>query len=113
MARRGGRGTISAWWARRSFDPAVAGTRRRLVVVAILILLLGVAQVMVRVEAMNLGYRIESTRRLIAELGHEHNLLRIETDREAGPDRLRRMARERLGLEKAGSGQIRILDAKP
>ncbi len=113
MARRKAkRGKIGAWWARRAFDPASAGTRVRLSVAAALVLGAGLSQVMVRAKVMDLGYAIESTRGLIDELGHEHTRLRVAVDRESGFERMRNRADDELGL-KPRVGRSREMNDRP
>ena len=80
VRRKAKRGKLGAWWARRAFDPASAGTRVRLAVAAALVLGAALSQVMVRAKVMDLGDAIETTR------------LGVALDRDSGFERMRNRA---------------------
>ncbi len=99
---------IKSWsrdWSHRAFDPAVVGSRRRLVLTLVVVLALGSAQVWVRLHARALGYQMKRTTSLMEALDHEHSELLAELERERSPERVRQRGME-LGLDTPKPGQV-------
>ena len=107
---------MSMWqeWVRdRVADPNETEVRRRIVVVLVLNVVLGLALVWLNLMVQDLGYRVANTGNLIAKLGHEHAELVAEYAREASPERLRRSAESRLGLGVPQPGQVVAIHGRP
>jgi hypothetical protein len=97
-------------WGHRAFDPAVVGSHRRLVATLLVVLILGSAQVWVRLQVRALGYRVQGTTALIERLDHEHSEVLAEVQREKSPGHLIDRVR-RLGLDVPKPGQVVTFEA--
>ncbi len=64
-------------------------------------------------QCVRYGYQIEKLKAERASLEECNHRLRLEEARLTDPERIDRLARERLGLAPIGSGQLRHLDAIP
>jgi cell division protein FtsL len=65
--------------------------------------------VRLRLEVVNLGYRVVTTRQLIEKLQQEQHALAVEAARLDSPSRLDEVARVRLGMVRPEKGQEVVL----
>ena len=107
MARN--RRKVVGWrarWQQMVFDPAVVGRRWRLGVAALAVITLIGAQVWVRLQVDELGYRVQRTTAVIEKLDHEHSELLAELNSEKSPALLSERAHIILGLREPAAGQV-------
>ena len=104
---------LSDWLRERVTDPAEADLERRVMTMLVVTLVLGLILVWFNLMVQDLGYRIETTGKLVEKLDIEYAELESEITRETRPDRLRREAGAVLGLGVPRAGQVMTIDAKP
>ena len=91
---------------------AQAARRRRIFVLGLFaIALIGVAlmQVWLRLQVVQMGYALSTMSKLHGRLEQENRELKIELATMTSPDRLGKVARNRLGLVPPEKGQIIVL----
>lgn len=103
-----------AEWVRKQVaDPNETLVRKRTISVVVVDIVLGLVLVGIKLMAQDLSYRVENTSSLIERLDHEHSELVAEYERVTSPERLRRLAVDRLGMVTPQPGQVRTLYAQP
>jgi cell division protein FtsL len=87
--------------------------RRALVVwmgiVAAVAVTIALVHVWLRLQVVNVGYRLSAARDAIARLQQEEHELTLEVATLDAPARLEDLARERLGMQRAERGQEAVL----
>lgn len=106
-------GGVRDWIRRPVDDPREARGRKRILWLVLIDLVLVFVLVWLNLMSRQLGYRIDSTSRLIEKLDLEHSELMAEFSREASPERLRARARDELGLDLPAPGQVVAIDGRP
>jgi cell division protein FtsL len=101
------------WVRARVADPTETVLRKRTLTFVIVDVVLALALVWMNLMVQDLGYRIEYTGSLIDRLDHEHSELIAEHAQLTSPERLRRLAEDRLGLVPPRAGQVRAVHAEP
>lgn len=101
------------WVRERVADPTETAIRKRTLVVVVIDAALGLALVWLNLMVQDLGYRIENTSSLIDRLDHEHSELIAEYEQATSPERLRRLAIDRLGMVTPQPGQVRAVHGQP
>jgi cell division protein FtsL len=107
------RALVAGWFRERVSDPAEADLKRRVTTMLVVTLVLGLVLVWFNLMVQDLGYRIETTGRLVEKLDIEYAELESEVTRETTPDRLRKEAEAVLGLGVPRAGQVMMIDAEP
>ncbi len=81
-----------------------------LVVFVVFLALVGaaLAHVSVRLDAIRLGYEISERTQERRELEEEHRRLSVELSLLRSPERIERLAKDRLGMRRPDAGEIRI-----
>lgn len=98
--------------AKREHAEPARGKRRRVVIVALLVLgLIGavLVHVWLRLQVVRMGYVLSTTSKLQARLEQENRELKVELATMTSPDRLEALARQRLGLVPPEKGQVVVL----
>jgi len=98
--------------AKREHAEPARGKRRRVVIVALLVLgLIGavLVHVWLRLQVVRMGYVLSTTSKLQARLEQENRELKVELATMTSPDRLEALARQRLGLVQPEKGQVVVL----
>jgi hypothetical protein len=117
--RRGGAkgkyesGMWKKWVRNRVADPSETWLRKRTLTVVALDIALGIVLVGVNLMVQDLRYGIEYTNSLIDRLDREHAELLGEYERATSPERLRRLAVDRLGMVTPQPGQVRPVYGQP
>ena len=101
------------WVWKQVADPNESLVRKRTISVVVVDIVLGLVLVGIKLMAQDLSYRVENTSSLIERLDHEHSELVAEYERVTSPERLRRLAVDRLGMVTPQPGQVRTLYAQP
>lgn len=101
------------WVRERVSDPTETWLRKRTLTFVIVDVVLALLLVWMNLMVQDLGYRIEYTSSLIDRLDHEQTELVAEHARLTSPDRLRRLAADRLGLVPPRPGQVRAVYVEP
>ena len=101
------------WVQERVADPTETVLRKRTLTFVIVDVVLALLLVWMNLMVQDLGYRIEYTSSLIDRLDHEHTELVAEHAQLTSPDRLRRLAADRLGLLPPRPGQVRAVHVEP
>jgi cell division protein FtsL len=101
------------WVRKRVADPSETKLRKRTLTIVVVDVVLGLVLVGINLLAQDLSYRVEYTSRLIDRLDHEQSELVAQYEHETSPERLRRLAIDRLGMVMPEPGQVRAIDAQP
>ena len=81
----------------------------RVLVVGGVLVVLCMLQVWLRLQVMHVGYDLSAAREMQLRLGHEQHELEVELATLRDPRRIGELARRRLGMTEARSGQVVVL----
>jgi cell division protein FtsL len=82
---------------------------RRVLVVGGILVVLCMMQVWLRLQVMHVGYDLSAAREMQLRLEHEQHELEVELATLRDPRRIGDLARRRLGMTEARSGQVVVL----
>lgn len=82
---------------------------RRVLIVGGVLLALCIVQVWLRLQVMHVGYALSAAREMQLRLVHEQHELEVELATLRDPRRIGELARKRLGMTDARSGQVVVL----
>ena len=90
-------------------------TRRFVILVAVVLLLVlvGMAQVWVRLRIVRMGYDLSTESRKAVRLERMEQKLEVEQAVLRRPERLKEAARSRLGLREPVRGEVVVIDRRP
>ena len=100
---------------RRSGQRSAGGVRRRavaLLAVTVFFTTAALAHVWVRLQVVRLGYQISAETEREKRLQQAHRKLQVERALLRNPERLQRLARERLNLTLPAPGAIQVLKTR-
>lgn len=82
---------------------------RRVLVLGVVLIVLCMAQVWLRLQVMHVGYELSAAQDIQLRLVHEQRELEVELATLRDPRRIGELARRRLGMTDARSGQVVVL----
>jgi cell division protein FtsL len=110
--RKEAHGSIA--WLRPANIASIRGAELRALIAGLglfvgLGVVIALGYVWLRIEVVDLGYRVVTTRQLIEKLQQEQHTLAVEAARLDSPGRLDEVARVRLGMMRPEKGQEVVL----